>query len=140
MKTHENEVMILYDSVSHEGRKTLAYAHTLTQNVKGWDYSLLPLTTTLWKQLLELLQVHPKELLDKSHPYYQSHIKGHDFDDEGWLNVLRRNTFLIKSPIAVKGSKAVVCTSPGDIFCIMQGNVEEASPSGRILNEPGPEA
>jgi arsenate reductase len=136
MKTHENEVMVLYDSASNEGRKTLAYAHTLTPNVKGWDYSLLPLTTTLWKQLLDMLQVHPKELLDKSHPYYQSHIRGHEFDEEGWLNVLRKNTFLIKSPIAVKGNKAVLCTTPQDIFCIVQGNVQEASPAGRLLKEP----
>ncbi|CAN5340573.1 hypothetical protein BH09BAC1_BH09BAC1_11530 [soil metagenome] len=137
MKTHENEVMILYDSGSHDGRKTLAYAHTLTQNVKGWDYSLLPLTTTLWRQLLEMLQVHPKELLDKSHPYYQSHIRGHDFDEEGWLNVLRRNTFLIKAPIVVKGNKAVVCHTPHDIFCLVKDTVLDASPNGRVLAEPG---
>ncbi len=136
MKTRENEVMILYDSASHNGRKTLAYAHTLTNNVKGWDYSLLPLTTTLWRQLLNMLAVEPKELLDKSHPYYQSHIRGHDFDDEGWLNILQRNTFLIKSPIAIKGDVAVLCDTPECIFSFMQSQGELLSPVGKSLNEP----
>lgn len=135
MKTSENEVLILYDSASHSGRKTLAYAHTLTNNVKGWDYSLLPLTTTLWRQLLNMLQMEPKELLDKSHPYYQSHIKGYDFDDEGWLNVLRRNTFLIKAPIAIKGDRALLCDTPECIFSFMQANGELLSPVGKQLNE-----
>lgn len=140
MKTNENELMILYDSASHNGKKTLAYAHTLSKNVKCWDYSLLPLTTTLWKQLLDMLQVQPKELLDKSHPYYQSHIRGHDFDDEGWLNVLQRNTFLIKSPIVVKGSRAMVCTTPETVFTIMQGVPAVETTGGRLMEEPGQEA
>lgn len=137
MKTRDNEMIMLYDSSSHEGRKTLAYAHTITPNIKGWDYSLLPLTSTLWKQLLEMLQLQPKELLDKSHPYYQSHIKGHDFDEEGWLNVLRRNTFLIKAPILIRGNKAVLCITPETVFAILQGAVEIEAPGGRIMEEPG---
>lgn len=140
MKTNENELMILYDSASNLGKKTLAYAHTISKNVKCWDYSLLPLTATLWRQLLDMLQMHPKELLDKSHPYYQSHIKGHDFDEEGWLNVLRRNTFLIKSPIVVKGAKALLCSTPETIFTIMQGVPEMETTGGRVMEQPGQSA
>ncbi len=111
-----NEMMVLYDSSSAQAEQLLAYAHTLDAQVKGWDYSLLPLAESLWERLLEMLQVHPKELLDQSHPYYQSHVQGQELDEAGWLNILRNNTFLIKAPIAVKGDKAVVCHTPQDIL------------------------
>lgn len=137
MKTIGNEIMILYDSASHEGRKTLAYAHTISPNVKSWDYSLLPLTGAMWQQLLSMLQLHPKELLDKSHPYYQTHIQGHDFDPEGWLNILRQSTFLIQWPILVKGDKAILCTTPESVFGILQGTAQHEQPNGRIMEEPG---
>ncbi len=137
MKTADNEIMILYDSASHVGRKTLAYAHTLSPNVKSWDYSLLPLTGAMWQQLLGMLQLHHKELLDKSHPFYQTHIQGHDFDQDGWLKMLRQNTFLIKWPILVKGEKAILCTTPESICAILQGAAQLKKPNGPKMEEPG---
>ncbi len=121
--------MILYDSASQLGRRTLAYAHTISPNVKSWDYSLLPFTGDMWQQLLGMLQLHPKELLDKSHPYYQTHIQGRDFDQDGWLNMLRQNTFLIKWPILVKGDKAIMCTTPESICAILQGAAQFKNPT-----------
>jgi arsenate reductase len=140
MKTIDNEIMILYDSASHVGSKTLAYAHTISPNVKSWDYSLLPLTCAMWQQLLGMLQLHPKELLDKSHPYYQTHIQGHYFDQDGWLNMLRQNTFLIKWPILVNGNKAIMCTTPESIYRILQGAVQLKQSNGPKMGEPGPGA
>ena len=58
----------------------------------------------------------PKDLLNKSHPYYQENIRGKEFDEEGWLNVLRTNPQLIKAPIAMRGKRAVLCINPQDVF------------------------
>lgn len=120
MKTHPHEVMIFYDASSSQAKKTLAYAHTLTNHVKEIEYQKSPLTTTMWKGLLFKLDIEPKELLNKAHPYYQKFIRGRSFDDEGWLNIIRKNTNLIKAPIVIKGNKAILCTNPTQIFSLLQ--------------------
>lgn len=63
-----------------------------------------------------MLQLRPKDLFNRAHPEYQQLIAGHAFDDEGWLNILRKKPYLIDGAIAVKNNKAVICKSPQDIF------------------------
>lgn len=120
MKTHPNELLILYHADSEKGKKTLAYAYTLTPFVRGVTFDKALMTTTMWRQLLQKLDLLPKHLLDKSHPYYQAELRGRQFDDEDWLNVLKRNHHLIKAPIAIKGKRAKLCNSPTEIFTLLQ--------------------
>ena len=70
--------------------------------------------------ILRALDAHPKELLNKAHPFYQRHIRGREFDKTSWLNVLARNPELIKAPIAIRGNRAVICTQPTDIYQLME--------------------
>ncbi len=116
MKTHPREILILYNSESSSDRKLLAYAESTGLKIKSYCHSKSPYTSTAWKSILETLDVHPKKLMNKAHPYYQANIRGKEFDDEGWLSVIMRNPQLIKSPIALKGRKAVVCSTPSDIY------------------------
>jgi arsenate reductase len=116
MKTHEREILIFYNPESSSDRRTVAHAQGLTPHVRTYEFGKHPSTTTIWRRILVALNVHPKDLMNKAHPYYQSNIKGRDFDDEGWLNVLERNPQLMKAPIAMKGSKAVLCLNPTDIY------------------------
>ena len=37
-------------------------------------------------------------------------------DDEGWLNVLKKNPFLIKWPIVFHEGRVYLCQSPSEIF------------------------
>ncbi|MDX1940049.1 MAG: hypothetical protein SFU99_05820 [Saprospiraceae bacterium] len=116
MKTHSREIMIYYNPESSADRRTVAFAQTITTHVKTYAFSKSPSTSTSWQQIISALNVHPKELLNKAHPYYQKFIRGREFDDEGWLNVLKYNPELIKAPIAVRGDRAIVCTTPTDIY------------------------
>lgn len=127
MKTHAQELVVIYHPESSKARQTLAFAHTLSLKVKEWSYVKHSITTTMWRTLLKQLNLEPKQLLDKSHPYYQEHIRGREFDDEGWLNILKRNTHLIKGPIVVTGNRALLCNQPNDIFGLMQEPVVPAS-------------
>lgn len=120
MRTQDNEVMIMYHPESSKARQTVAYAHTLASSVSEWDFEKRPLTLKQWRELLDMLNLEPKELFDKSNDYYQEHLRGHDFDDEGWLNVLQRNTKLIKGPIVMKGRQARLCNTPTDIFGVVR--------------------
>ncbi len=118
MKTQDNELLVYYDRNSSKAKKVLAYARTITRHVNEVEYLKTPLTSTMWRQLLEMLDMRPKDLLNRAHPFYQENIRGKDLDDEGWLNVLIRNPELIKAPIVVKGRRAILCNNPTDMLGI----------------------
>ncbi len=119
MKTKEQEVLLYYDPTTSVGKKTRAFAHSLANHVKDVEFHKTKFTTTMWRQVLNMLKLEPKRLLDKSHPYYQEHIRGRNFDEEGWLNILSNNPDIIRSPIVIKGSKAVLCDNPTDIYRLL---------------------
>lgn len=116
MRTHSNEILVFYNPNSSRARKVLALARTLSQNIKEVEYHKTPLTTTIWQQLLFSLNLRPKDLMNRAHPYYQENIRGRDFNVEGWLRILMKNPDIIKAPIVVKGSKAILCNNPTDIY------------------------
>ena len=66
--------------------------------------------------VISQLDLHPKELMNKAHPYYQQHIRGKEFNMDGWLNVLIKNPQLLKSPLAVSGKNAIMVNTPTDIY------------------------
>jgi arsenate reductase (glutaredoxin) len=116
MKTHPREILIYYNSESSSDRKTLAYAESTGFKVRSYCHNNSPSTTTSWKTILESLNKHPKEIMNKAHPYYQANIKGRDFDMDDWVQIIKKNPQILKSPIAMKGQKAVICTTPSDIY------------------------
>lgn len=120
MKTSEREIMLYYDPNTQVGKKTRAYAYSLTKHIHDVEYHKTKFTTTIWKQILDQLSLRPKDLLNKAHPYYQENIRGRDFDEEGWLNILMNNPDLIRAPIVIKGSKALLVKNPTDIYQIIQ--------------------
>lgn len=116
MKTHYREILVYYNPESSSDRKTVAHAQSLSPHVKSFAFGKTPSTDTSWRMILAALELHPKELLNKAHPYYQQHIRGREFDNESWLKILRYNSGLIKAPIAIRGDKAVLCSNPTDIY------------------------
>ncbi len=116
MKTHNREILIYYNPESSADRKTVAHAQSVVSHVKTFAFGKTPSTTTSWQTILNALNLHPKDILNKSTPYYQEHIRGKEFDDESWVNILRHNSILIKAPIAIRGHRAILCKNPTDIY------------------------
>ncbi|MCB0549516.1 MAG: hypothetical protein KDD19_18220 [Phaeodactylibacter sp.] len=117
MKTSKREVTIYYNPESSSDRKTVAYAQSLSRYVKAYSFQQNPCRgNTGWCRVLSALNIHPRELLNESHPYYMANIKGREFDEEGWFNILRTNPELIKAPIAIRGEHAVLCLTPKDVY------------------------
>ena len=116
MITHHREVLIYYNADSSSDRRTVAHARSVTSYLKSYEYKKARSSSTSWLMILSSLDIHPKDLLNKAHPYYQRHIKGKEFDEEDWISCLQRNPELIKAPIAVRGYKAILCNTPTDIL------------------------
>ncbi|MEY2923930.1 MAG: hypothetical protein RLZZ337_470 [Bacteroidota bacterium] len=115
-KTDEIQLYLLGDC--SKSKKALAYAKSLSNKVNAIDIGKTKSTGTIWKNILSKLNKSPKEILDKSKPYYQANIRGRDFEDRDWLYLLMNNPNLVRSPIAIRGNKAVILDNPTDIYKI----------------------
>ncbi len=116
MKTNPREILIFYNPASSLDKKTLAYARTVSPHVRFISHDNNPSTSTAWKYMLKSMNLHPKNLLNKAEPEYQSKLRGKEYDHEGWLNILINNPHLIKAPIAIKGNTVMLIENPTDIL------------------------
>jgi arsenate reductase len=116
MKTHPREILFYYNSASSSDKKTLAYAKSMSKHVKAYTYEKAFSTDTNWLVMLQGLEIDPKKLLNKAHPDYQKNFKGMEMTTEDWIMTIKKNPHLIKSPIAIRGNKAIVCGTPTDIY------------------------
>ncbi len=121
MKTHHREILIYYNPESSNDRKTVAHAQGLSPHVRTYAFGKAPSTGTSWQQIIKALELHPKELMNKAHPYYQENIRGKTFNEQDWLNVIIHNPSLLKAPIAIRGNKAVLCSNATDIYKLTTG-------------------
>lgn len=120
MKTNERELLVYYNPESGAHRRTVAYAQTLSRYVRAFSFDQAPSTETSWQQILHALNLDPKELLNKAHPYYQQHIRGREFDEKDWIKVIQNNPDILKAPIAIRGKRAILCLNATDILQLIE--------------------
>ena len=116
MKVHQQEILLYFDPSSSVSKKTLAYASSLTGSINAVEYDKESFTPTIWRQILDLLHMEPKQLVNKAKPYYQEHLKGKNFSEDDWINILSHRPDLIRSPIAIRGDKAIFVDNPTDVL------------------------
>ncbi len=117
---NSKELTLVYDGSTYEGKKALAYAYSLAPKVNRQDVSEVQLSTTFLRQVIEQLNVRPKDLMNRAHPFYQQHVRGRDYDNEGWLCVLARNPQILKAPIALMSGRAVICEPASMIQTLLE--------------------
>ena len=116
MKTHPNELFFYYNPTQSVEKQARAYARSVSKNVNEINIQKERITTTGWRNILNKLNLRAKDLLNRSHPDYQTHIAGKTWDDESWLHILVNFPHLVKAPIAIKKDKAVLCTTPLEVL------------------------
>lgn len=116
MEFNRNELFLVYDPHSNLGKQTKALALDLCSHINEVDVTHERLSPTYWKQLIDLLGVHPDELLDHAHPDYKKRVSSNQYTMDGWLEVLVHEGSLVRYPIVVFQHSAVVCHTPTDIM------------------------
>lgn len=116
MRVHPSELYLYHSSSQPVDKQTKAYAKSLTKFVNEIDIINEGITATHWDEILLMLNLRAKDLMNRAHPDYQNLIAGKDWDEEGWLNILVRNPHLVKCPIAIFKNKAILCQTPSDIL------------------------
>jgi arsenate reductase (glutaredoxin) len=116
MQFHPNEIFLLYDPETSKGKQTRAMAHTINSHVNEVDVIREKLGPTYWKEIVNMLGMEPKEMMDRAHPDYQAKVAGNSFTMNGYLDVLMHNPQLLKAPVAIHNGRAVLCQTPTDIY------------------------
>lgn len=114
MQFHPNELFLIYDPQSTIGRQTKAMALDICSHINEVDVVREKFSPTYWKEVITLLGVHPRELIDASDPEYRK-AGDNNYTMEGWLNVLSQNGKLVKHPIVIFAHSAVLCNTPTDV-------------------------
>lgn len=116
MQFHPNELFLLYDPHTSTGKQTKAIAMSLNNHIHEIDALHEKLGPTYWKEVVNMLHLDPKQMLDKSHPDYQAKVAGNAYTMNGWLDVLMYNPHLLRGPIAIYNGKAILCQKPTDVL------------------------
>jgi arsenate reductase (glutaredoxin) len=116
MQFHPNEIFLLYNPQTSTGKQTKAMAMTINHHINALDVIHEKLGPTYWKEVVNLVGLPPKDLMDRSHPDYQEKVAGKSYTMTGYLDVLMHNPHLLKAPIAIYNGKAVLCQTPTDIY------------------------
>ncbi|MTI40114.1 arsenate reductase family protein [Fulvivirga lutimaris] len=126
---HPNELLLIYnDPNTTTGKQTRAYAKSVSNNVNEVNISNNNFTTTLWKEVINMLNLHPLEIMDRSCADYKAKIEGNNFTMTGMLEVLAHNPTLLKAPIAVYQNNAVFCLKPTDILKFENSSTSKVPP------------
>ena len=110
---------LFLDCESSIHKKTRALAKSITRHINEFSLAHNKLSKLRWAKILLMLNMRPKDLLNKGDKKYQKTVAGHDFDDDAWLEILRENPCMIKGPIAILNDKAVLCIKPKDIYQLL---------------------
>jgi len=125
MQFHQNELFLYYDPQTRTGKQCLAYAKSISNNINLVNWHSAPLTTTLWKEIINMLKFEPQRLLNKSHADYKSKVEGNSFTMTGWMEVLVHNPQMLNGPIAIYNGNAVFCENATDLLKL--GNSSKTS-------------
>ncbi|WP_198439815.1 arsenate reductase family protein [Pareuzebyella sediminis] len=113
--TSEWEIVLFYNPNHPGSQKTLAYAMGEGLPLRDVDIIKNQFTGTQLEELAGRLGLPIDGLVNKEHPHYDKHYANADFDDEGWIKIMRKNPVLIKEPIAIRGHKAIIVNTPSDL-------------------------
>lgn len=116
MYYNKNEITLLYNGERPQDRKTLAMAMSLSNRINRQDLHTTRISETLFYLFLEKLGADPKDIVDKSQPYYQHELRGSELSISAWYQLLIHHPELLKAPLALFHDKAIICNTPTDMM------------------------
>jgi len=100
-------VQIYHNPRCSKSRAGLDYLKAKIVDFEVIDYLKTGLTVEILLQILQRLNVKPIELVRTQEDYFKQQLKGKNFSDEEWTQIIIENPKLLKRPIIVNKYKAV---------------------------------
>jgi len=125
MKTTPREIVIFHNPDINKHKKTVAHAKSIVDYVQSYSFEEAPTANNVWTTIYEGLDTDPMDIFDTKNPKYEKLIEGRELNFEGWLKIVKNNSDLIRSPIAVREKDAVLCDRQTEIYKLMDESPSE---------------
>ena len=83
------------------------------------EYLKTPLDVKSLKEIINMLDISPIELVRKNEAIWKENFKGKDYTDSELITILSNNPKLIERPIVVNGDKAIIGRPPEKVIDII---------------------
>lgn len=83
------------------------------------EYLKNPLTHKELSDIMELLKIHPEELIRKNETIWKEDFKGKKLSDKELIQTMVDNPKLIERPIVINNQKAIIGRPPENIKSIL---------------------
>ncbi len=83
------------------------------------EYLKHPLTYEELSGIIELLKIHPEELIRKNETIWKEDFKGKNLSDKELIQTMVDNPKLIERPIVINNHKAIIGRPPENIKSIL---------------------
>ncbi len=101
-------IRVLHNPRCATSRKGLEYLNSKNINFEVINYLSTGLSRDIVKEILLKSNLKPIELVRTQEEYYKKFLKGKNFNDEEWIEILTQNPKLLKRPVVIGKYKAVI--------------------------------
>lgn len=116
MEFSEREITLLFKPGVKKDKNTYVLASQITPHIKQIDVFKDKLTETQLLTIVAMLGIDVEKIVERESDLYKEKYDGKSFDTQGWVQVLVQNPELIKTPIAIKGKKAMLIETPSNVM------------------------
>lgn len=112
-------ITIYHNPRCMKSRQTLALIEEKGENFIVKEYLKTPPTKEELKQIVDLLEIKPLDLIRKGEAEFKENFKGKDLSDDEWLDAMVSCPKLIERPIVIYENKAVIGRPPEKVLDII---------------------
>jgi len=120
MYLNEKELTIFYNGRDEKSKQVLAYAQTLGKKINKQDICNVNVSASMLSVLLDAYGGNILDIINTGSKFYESELKGKDFEIREWFQILRHRPNLVINPLVHINGKTIVCFSATDFYKIVR--------------------
>ncbi|MDQ3536326.1 MAG: hypothetical protein M3421_11945 [Bacteroidota bacterium] len=110
------EITLYYKPAIKKDKNTYVMASQITPHIREIDVFKDTPTETQLMTILAQLGIDVEDMIERESEVYKEQYEGKSFNVEGWIKILVQNPDMIKTPIAIKGNRAMLIETPSNIL------------------------
>lgn len=109
------KISVYHNPRCRKSRAGLDLVKKKTDEIDIIDYLNTGISAGCIKKLVQQLNIPIIDIVRTQEDYFKKELKGKNFSNEEWAQIISENPKLLKRPIVVKGNKAAIVESVDDL-------------------------
>ena len=101
-------IKLYHNPRCRKSREALELLRDKNLEINVVEYLKEPLSKEELANVIQLLGIHPADLIRKNEAEYKEHYKGKDLSSDQWIDAMVQFPKLMERPIVINGNKAIV--------------------------------